>query len=153
MRALTLTQPWASLVAWGDKRIETRGWWTAYRGALAIHAAKGFPRWAATLCHDDPHFRDALIARGIPRLSALPRGAVVATCRLVACVPTDGLDASAWGHLLTPRERVFGDYSPGRWAWVLGDVAQLPEPVPAVGALSLWRWDRPANEREETADA
>ena len=43
MKALTLTQPWASLVAIGAKRIETRSWSTPYRGLLAIHAAKGFP--------------------------------------------------------------------------------------------------------------
>src|SRR5690348_17556570 len=46
MKALTLTQPWASLVAIGAKRIETRSWSTSYRGPLAIHAAKGFPKSA-----------------------------------------------------------------------------------------------------------
>lgn len=40
MKALSLTQPWASLVAVGAKRIETRSWRTSYRGPLAIHAAK-----------------------------------------------------------------------------------------------------------------
>ena len=34
MKALTLHQPWASLMAWGVKTIETRGWATAYRGPL-----------------------------------------------------------------------------------------------------------------------
>ena len=43
MKALTLTQPWASLVACGAKTIETRSWRTPYRGPVAIHAAKGFP--------------------------------------------------------------------------------------------------------------
>ncbi len=42
MKALTLTQPWASLVAVGAKRIETRSWETNYRGTIAIHAAKGW---------------------------------------------------------------------------------------------------------------
>jgi activating signal cointegrator 1 len=46
MKAITLTQPWATLVAIGAKRIETRSWPTNYRGPLAIHAAKGFPKWA-----------------------------------------------------------------------------------------------------------
>lgn len=40
--ALTLWQPWASLVAWEEKRIETRSWSTSYRGPLVIHAAKRF---------------------------------------------------------------------------------------------------------------
>jgi len=40
MKALSLWQPWASAIALGSKRIETRGWATSYRGPLAIHAAK-----------------------------------------------------------------------------------------------------------------
>jgi hypothetical protein len=42
IKCISLWQPWASLVAVGAKRIETRGWATAYRGRLGIHAAK---RW------------------------------------------------------------------------------------------------------------
>ncbi len=42
MKALTLTQPWAHLVAVGAKRVETRSWPTPYRGPLAIHAAQGW---------------------------------------------------------------------------------------------------------------
>ena len=53
MKALTLTQPWATLVAIGAKRIETRSWRTSYRGPLAIHAAKGFPKWAREFAQDD----------------------------------------------------------------------------------------------------
>ena len=40
MKALTLYQPWATLVAIGAKKIETRSWSTPYRGPLAIHAGK-----------------------------------------------------------------------------------------------------------------
>lgn len=40
MKALTLCQPWASLIAWGEKQYETRSWSTDYRGLLAIHASK-----------------------------------------------------------------------------------------------------------------
>lgn len=32
MKALTIQQPWASLVRRGHKRYETRGWSTSYRG-------------------------------------------------------------------------------------------------------------------------
>lgn len=37
-------------------------------------------------------------------------------------------------------ERSFGDYTPGRFAWFLHNVRQLPEPVDAKGALGLWEW-------------
>lgn len=40
MKAISLWQPWASLIAAGVKSIETRGWPTNYRGQIAIHAAK-----------------------------------------------------------------------------------------------------------------
>ncbi len=43
MKALTPHQPWASLMAWGVKTIETRGWATAYRGPL-VQALLGTKR-------------------------------------------------------------------------------------------------------------
>ncbi len=39
MKAITLQQPWASLVAAGATNIVTRTWQTKYRGRLALHAA------------------------------------------------------------------------------------------------------------------
>ena len=48
MKALSLTQPWATLVVIGAKRIETRFWHTSYVGPLLIHAAKAIPSsWPA----------------------------------------------------------------------------------------------------------
>ncbi len=134
MKALTLTQPWASLVAIGAKRIETRSWSTSYRGPLAIHAAKGFPRDAQEL------------SRCI-RLSVLfgphyeyPRGAVIATCRLVACVRTEELlSRPAYAADMTEQEEMFGNYDPGRWGWMLADIKGVA-PEPAKGALGLWEW-------------
>lgn len=36
-----------------------------------------------------------------------------------------------------------GDYEPGRFAWIFEDVIDLPEPIPAKGALGLWEWTEP----------
>lgn len=145
MKALTLIQPWATLVAIGAKRIETRSWRTTYRGPLAIHAAKGFSKWAQGLCHDDP-FRTALANVGF-----LPLGSVLATCSLVGIVPTtqfqqspvyewSGPDGRQYHYELTKDEMQFGDYSPGRFAWLLADMRPLDVPVMARGALGLWKW-------------
>lgn len=41
MKALTVQQPHAYLIAAGEKRVENRTWTTSYRGPLAIHAGKG----------------------------------------------------------------------------------------------------------------
>ena len=137
MKALTLTQPWATLVAIGAMRIETRSWSTAYRGPLAIHAAKGFPRWArrfTTL----PECYEAVRNNYTMRLNdaaAYPLGQVIATCRLVAVKRTEAVRDA-----LTTRELALGDFGDFRFAWELADVVELPEPVTAKGALKLWEW-------------
>jgi hypothetical protein len=137
MKCITLTQPWASLVAIGAKRIETRSWQTYYRGPLAIHAAKGFPGWAKDFTQ-------------IPPVSVLfgmdyeyPRGAVIATCRLVVCLSTDRSWRPSDAALLTDQERKFGDYSEGRFGWILADIKPLAVPDPCKGALGLWEYKKP----------
>jgi hypothetical protein len=165
MKALTLTQPWASLIAVGAKRIETRGWPTNYRGPLAIHAGKGLgpvrgKRGYEELCAQEPFktvltgYMERLIARRVPipqLANAIPFGAIVAVCDLVACRPTAGRRGEQgtgpkyadWVHELSNQERAFGDYTPGRYGWVLDNVRALPEPIPARGALLLWEWTPP----------
>lgn len=131
MKTITLTQPWASLVATGAKQIETRSWNTGYRGPLAIHAAKGIPRSAYEWAFD---MAGILTKRGIDwKLEALPRGMVLATCRLVDVVPTTSVQPSL-------VEDLFGDFSPGRFAWLLADVQPLAVPILARGSLGLWEW-------------
>ena len=39
MKAITIWQPWATLLPLGVKLYETRSWATSYRGPIAIHAA------------------------------------------------------------------------------------------------------------------
>ena len=155
MKALTLTQPWATLVAIGAKRIETRSWSTPHRGPLAIHAAKGFPGWAQRMCEAEV-FRHALVSGGEavaePRLS-LPRSVVLCTCMLVDCLPMEAFGCllgvfDEYPELDTPEERAFGDFDVfdagngrRRWAWVLEGVRALPVPVEVKGALGLWEWN------------
>lgn len=155
MKALSLTQPWASLVAIGAKRIETRSWPTSYRGPLAIHASKGFPAWARETCDEEPFYREltkagllwpmgdeTLTHQAKERFLALPLGAIVAVARLHACVPTievtKFMTATPGTKFAAVHELDFGDYSAGRWAWILADGKRLPEPIPCKGALGLW---------------
>jgi hypothetical protein len=161
VKAITLHQPWASLVAIGAKRIETRSWSTDYRGPLAIHSSVALPklsRWAMTpspgFRHDplrsalgEAGYRMTGDGRGGLAHHDLPLGRVLATCRLVDVVPTDRVvlrtvqgrdfDGQVW---ITPLEAAFGDYMLGRFAWLLADVLQLDEPIPARGAQRLWEW-------------
>ena len=162
MKALTLTQPWASLVAIGAKRIETRSWGTSYRGELAIHAAKGFPKWARAFT-TEPVCYEAVALLGYKTrhwFPAYPVGAVIATCKVIDCVRMremsyglDGLPVGIIGGYTDmladrPMEREFGDYSVGRYAWILSGVKCLDRPIPATGALGRWNWDWTANSRE-----
>jgi hypothetical protein len=138
MKALSLWQPWATLVAILGKRNETRGWATTYRGPLAIHAAAKFPPAARQLVGTFP-FDEVLRRAGCPTWRELPLGAVVAIAELVDVVRIDGQTRVPGGN-----EFMFGDYRRGRYIWRLGDVRKLPAPVPATGALGLWSWTPPA---------
>lgn len=140
MKALSLTQPHASLVALRVKRFETRSWSTSYRGPLAIHAAKNFPLIAKSLCYRDV-FSVALTGTETPKLAdiddvvrALPRGAIVAVATLAVCHRVEDIRDS----LGSPLEHEFGNYSDGRWAFRLDDVVALPQPIECKGALGLW---------------
>src|SRR5690348_3969018 len=135
MKALTLTQPWATLLTLQAKRTETRSWHTSYRGPLAIHAAKGMPKSASLLCWQEP-FHSALAAGGyrpedgpLANPFGLPLGAVIAIAVL-----TDIQPITLENQPLEP-EYSFGNYTPGRFAWILRDVYRLPDPIPANGTL------------------
>lgn len=128
MKAISLWQPWATLVAMGAKRIETRHWSLppALLGQrVAIHAAK--TRDHICVCRDLP------FSIYIPDPDALPFGAVVATVILERCGEITARSAAEL-DLRHPRERAFGNYAPGRYAWVLSDARPLEQPVPFRGA-------------------
>lgn len=44
MKALSIRQPWAWLIAHGYKPVENRTWNTKFRGEFLIHAGKGFDK-------------------------------------------------------------------------------------------------------------
>lgn len=87
MKAITLNQPFAQLVALGAKRYHPLTWITHYRGPLAIHASLEFPDSAWALCRCEP-FATALLGN-----TDLPLGCVVAICDLAAVTPTATDDA------------------------------------------------------------
>lgn len=145
-RCLSLTQPWATLVAIGEKRYETRSWSTSWRGWIAIHAAKGFPNDCRELCLQEPFCR-VLKAAGIVTLGDLPRGQVIAIAYLGECYSTNTFQASTLS-----RESAFGDYGPDRFAWKL-EAAQRIKPFDAKGALGIWRLPRAITPADFMAEA
>jgi hypothetical protein len=146
VKALSLRQPWATLVAIGAKQIETRSWSTTHRGIIAIHAATKFPRACRTLAHETEPFRSVISHAALPGEweEHLPLGAILATARLEHCYRFDKHPAPrVASYSDAPHELVFGDFSPGRFGFVLRDLVILLAPIPARGALGLWEWQEP----------
>lgn len=149
MRGLSLTQPWATLVAIGAKQWETRSWPTSYRGQIAIHASKGYPKDCRELEYEEP-FLGALKG-GVAAPHALPLGSIIALADITDCQPTAKFKpahltegqrafvAQSTGVItISPEEFAFGDYHEGRYAFRIDNVLQLRTPIPCRGALSLW---------------
>ncbi len=148
MKVISLWQPWATLLASGAKRIETRSW--APRGLkpgqlVAIHAAK---RWTAEeqeLCQYDPAFARALAhatERGLWNLVSPPLGCVVAIARFDKAIPTYQFFKSkgeAPIYRLSEDEADFGNYGPNRYGWIFSEVRPL-EPIPLRGQQGLFEW-------------
>lgn len=127
MKAISLWQPWASLMALGEKKIETRHWQIRHTGPIAIHAAKKLVRI------DDPHFYDALNRHGL-LYGDLPRGAVLCYFQHINCKRITSHNAPGF------PERAFGDYTPGRYMWTMQELVVLPEPFAIRGHQGIWNW-------------
>ena len=132
MKAFTVYQPYAYAIVAGLKGYETRPRRTNIRGRVAVHAGRlDVVHATKKLLHDEFWGLMGAIGGKIE----LPVGAVVGTVEIVDCLPVEEVI-----HALTERERLLGDYSPGRFAWVLKNPVMFPEPVPAKGKQGWWNW-------------
>jgi hypothetical protein len=136
MKALSLIQPWASLLAGGQKRIETRSWKTEYRGPVLICASKRIPD-ACKKLGAEPFFASSLVGLGITGPERLPLGMALGVVDLVEVYPVADIPA----ELRTPRELAFGDYSPGRFGWHCVNARMFMQPFKVRGALGLFDID------------
>jgi hypothetical protein len=139
VKALSLWQPWATLIALGHKRFETRHWPTSYRGPLAIHAAK-----RRMTDEEHSYLLDLIYWEEIalPDPDEFPLGVIVATATLVG-VHHIGVSVSPDDQ--TELELEVGNWEAGRFAWELAGVRPLAQPIPARGAQGLWEWTPPAD--------
>jgi hypothetical protein len=136
MKCISLWEPWASFIARGLKRIETRGRRTLYRGELAIHAAKTTKElWGYRL-----KLADAGVIASLDDPDDFPKenrdwplGRIIAVATLTDCVPTETVRAG-----LSRMEAALGDYGDKRFAWLLADVRPLRESFVCKGHQWLW---------------
>ncbi|OUO65668.1 hypothetical protein [Anaerotruncus colihominis] len=124
MKAFTVYQPYAYAIVAGLKGYETRPRRTHIRGRVAVHAGKG-----------NPQFVSMPVSIALPESAVLHYGAVLGTVEIVDCVPVEALIGK-----LSERERVLGDYTPGRFAWVLKNPVMFDRPIPARGFQGWWNW-------------
>ncbi len=151
MNALTLWQPWATLIVIGAKKVETRSWMACFRGRFAAHAAKtlrGIELVKAMPEKERSYILDALEAAGYRRdMMDLPLGEILGTADLYDCLPMGELLSRTRIHPLnTERERAMGDWSYNNYGFLLKDEVKFAEPIPARGGQLWWRWDSPEEE-------
>jgi len=138
MKALTISQPYASLIASGEKWVENRRWPAGYRGPLAVHAGKG----TRYLDRDE--------------LRAYPTGGIVAVADLLACMPLASMRQVSRDQKIQRTDLTVGQvldhaHTEGPWCWVLRNVRRV-EFVPCRGAQGLWEFDGELNTKREGED-
>lgn len=155
VKALTLYEPWATMVALGVKRIETRSWPTPYRGVVAIHASKRFDSLCLDAAGKEPMLgylrtsgKEAMLRPTNKDCFTETRGRIIAIADLIGCVliPKVGVGSELIyqvdGHTTSSRitldEWNMGWFGPGRFAWIFASVRELLLPIPATGSLGLW---------------
>lgn len=129
MKALSIIQPWASLIVTGIKDIENRTWRTNYRGEFLIHASGKRLKlgWAALTTEQYQAARQLICPFGTVNDSkSLPVSAIIGKATLVDCVQNH---PSVWAEK-------------GVWNWVLEDVQLFDKPIVNVkGKLGFWEFD------------
>jgi len=161
IKAITIHQPYASLIAWGEKRYETRSWSTPYRGPIAIHAGKSmevledFAERIAPWIGRKPTPEESakrrewdafeywtlkvMQAHIVPgfTITDFPRGSIVAIGELTNVYHTE----SKFVDDLTEQESALGYFAYGRFAWQIDNVIELYKPIVARGQQGLWDWN------------
>ena len=126
MKALTIKQPFATLIAKGDKHYEFRSWKTNYRGEILIHAGKSVEE------------------KYIKKYSCLgydfPTSRIVAKAKLVDCIALVGNKNK---EIIDEDPFIYGN-EPDRvgYAWVLSDIEEIHSDKEIKGKLSIWDIDK-----------
>ena len=136
--AITVYQPWASMIACGLKRFEFRGWVPPQRfmrRPVAIHASVKTETKKTLQKYLDAYEGTA----AIPIIEAamrcdLPTGSVLCTAEITGVLRANGLVEPITGKVVVN----------GGFAWRLEKIKTFPQPLPAKGAQGFWWWTQPA---------
>jgi len=123
MKALTIKQPWASLIVNKYKEYEFRSWKTKYRGKILIHAGLSMDgRYLADFNDYDLTYI---------------KGAIIGEAEIVDCIL---VDESFNRDLKQANSKVYKDCV-GNYAWKLIKIKKYKKPIFCKGKLSLWEYE------------
>lgn len=123
MKAITIKQPWASLIVHSIKDVENRTWRTNFRGRVLIHAAGSHGRkFSVDLTDAQMKSAFGTIAKET-MFGHLPFGAIIGSVEIVGCVLNH---PSIWAEK-------------GVYNWVLANPILYEKPIENIkGKLSFW---------------
>lgn len=132
MKAISLIEPYATLIKNNQKKIETRSWKTTYCGELLIHASKTKTPKEWQNNKELMNLLDAPISS---------YGQIICKCKLVDCIKMtkEYIDKI---KVEKPIEYLCGIYKEGRYAWVLEDIKPITPSLYAKGNLNIWEWSK-----------
>ena len=113
MKAISLKQPWAGMIAQGEKTIETRKWRTFYRGDLLICSSQNMDKIKAIAYCEEPIY--------------MLKGAGICVINLLECVPMEEMHEE--GGCIAVYDKA--------WAWLFNNLRQI-KPFLVKGQLSLF---------------
>lgn len=130
MKVLSLTEPFATLIKEKLKLIETRSWKTSYRGELYIHAS------ITEIAKHDKNDKELM---SLIETKQLNYGYIICKCNLVDCIymTKEYVENMKKNN---HQEYICGEYTEGRYAWILEDIKPLDNPIKAKGQLSIWNY-------------
>lgn len=132
MKVLSLTEPFATLIKDGVKRVETRSWNTSYRGEFYIHASSTkIPK----------EWKDNSELMSLVKSNSFSYGNIICKCKLVDCVYMTNEYVEEMKNK-NPQEYISGIYEEGRYAWILDSIEVLSEPIKVKGHLGIWNYEK-----------
>ncbi len=127
MKALTIKQPYATLIAEGIKEYEFRTWKTNYRGEFLVHAGKG----------KNIQYMEKFKALDLE----YPSGCIIAIASLENCIEV----TNEFRNILKKKNpilysHIINDKNWKGYAFKLTNVKKI-ENIPAQGKLSFWNYN------------
>lgn len=126
MKALTIKEPWATLIIDGYKKYEFRSWKTNYRGKILIHAGMSLEKDMLE------RFKDYNLE--------CSKGAIIGEALLTDCIL---VNKEFNDELRSVDPIVYGRSNHVEtYAWKLENVVKYDKPIYIKGKLGLWNYER-----------